>query len=271
MADALWLDEPFKSAWQGKDPFVEAEKLGGEVFRELDGRTTFRFDFQGESFFMKIHRGIGWREILKNLISLRLPILGATNEYRAIRKCTQVGVETMTAVGFGRRGSDPARQHSFVITRDLSNTISLEDLCKDWPENPPSDAMRVALVERVAVMARRLHGAGMNHRDFYLCHFLLNKNWLKDPQQHPLNLHLIDLHRVQFRDKVPFRWQVKDLGGLLFSAMDIGLTDRDRQLFVEAYTGLDQAQTCKKDARLWRAVQQNADKLYAKVQRKGHR
>ncbi|MST95429.1 MAG: hypothetical protein EXS33_09230 [Pedosphaera sp.] len=43
-----------------------------------------------------------------------------------------------------------------------------------------------------------------------------------------MELFVIDLHRAQLRDRVPARWLVKDLGGLLFSALDCGLTRRDQ-------------------------------------------
>ena len=32
----LTLSEPFKTLWHGKDPFVEVERLEGQVYRELE-------------------------------------------------------------------------------------------------------------------------------------------------------------------------------------------------------------------------------------------
>ena len=31
----LFVDEPFRSLWSGRDPFIAVEVLEGEVFREL--------------------------------------------------------------------------------------------------------------------------------------------------------------------------------------------------------------------------------------------
>ena len=45
----LVLDEPFRSLWSGKDPFVAVEALDGEVFRELEGRRTLRTEVAGLS------------------------------------------------------------------------------------------------------------------------------------------------------------------------------------------------------------------------------
>ena len=107
----VFVDEPFRSRWAGRDPFDMVEALQGEVFRELEGRRTLRVEAGGRGYFVKIHRGVGWREIVKNLLSARLPVLGARNEWQAIRRIDEHGVATMKAVAYGERGCNQARQH----------------------------------------------------------------------------------------------------------------------------------------------------------------
>ena len=70
----LLLNEPFKSLWAGRDPFVAVEALQGVVYRELEGRRTLRTEVDGRGYFVKIHRGIGWGEIVKNLLTAKLPV-----------------------------------------------------------------------------------------------------------------------------------------------------------------------------------------------------
>ena len=82
----LMLAEPFKSLWAGRDPFAEVEGLQGEVYRELEARRTLRTEVDGNGFFVKIHRGIGWGEIFKNLFTAKLSVLGAGQEWRAIQR-----------------------------------------------------------------------------------------------------------------------------------------------------------------------------------------
>jgi heptose I phosphotransferase len=119
-----------------------------------------------------------------------------------------------------------------LITDELTDVISLEDVCRDWPAEPPPPRLKRALIQKVATIARILHENGVNHRDFYLCHFLARRASLSAGTP---ELHLIDLHRVQLRCRVPQRWLVKDLGGLLFSTFDIGLTRRDWLRFLRDY------------------------------------
>ena len=82
----LELSTVFAQQWHNKDPFIEADKLQGEVFRALEARKTLRFSLHDKSYFIKIHRGVGWFEIIENLLRLRLPVLGAKNEYQAVKK-----------------------------------------------------------------------------------------------------------------------------------------------------------------------------------------
>src|SRR6056297_2975140 len=54
------------------------------VYRDREGRRTLRVCLPEGDFFLKLHRGVGWREILKNLARGRLPVLGAADEWRAL-------------------------------------------------------------------------------------------------------------------------------------------------------------------------------------------
>jgi len=69
-----------------------------------------------------------------------------------------------------------------------------------------------------------MHENGANHRDYYLCHFLLD---LPENDLNQMKLYMIDLHRMQLRRKTPLRWTVKDIAGLYFSSMDIGIKRGD--------------------------------------------
>jgi len=61
---------------------------------------------------------------------------------------------------------------------------------------------------------------------------------------------------------VPHRWRVKDLGGLLYSTMDTGLSLRDYLRFILEYSGGPLREVLKNP--LWQVVLRNATKLYQK-------
>ena len=232
-AEKPFLAEPFAVLWAGKDPFVEARSIQGQVYRSKEGRRTLRFEHDGKGYFLKLHEGVGWREIVKNLVQLRLPVLGAAPEYRACLQLKRLGLDTMTPVAFGVRGNNPAQQLSFLITEELATTISLEDVCKQWMTQLPKLSEKRALIRKLAAISKTLHENGINHRDYYLCHFLRTDNgkaFCADDA-----LYLIDLHRVQMRKAVPARWLVKDLAGLFYSAFDLPLSRRDLVCFLSVY------------------------------------
>lgn len=262
--EQIELKNPFKQAWSGQDPFQAVRALKGEVFRAVKSRRTLRFNREGQSYFAKIHWGVGWGEILKNWIQGKTPVVGAENEYQAIRLLSKQGVDTMTCVAFGIRGHNPASRESFIITKDLVGTESLEDVCQIWPQVPPPPALKRALILRLAQMCRIMHNSGLNHRDCYLCHFLLDKSTLEHNTTKNLRLYVIDLHRAQIRPQVPTRWREKDLAGLYFSALDIGLTRTDCLRFVRAYEQQPLTAVFRKHQRLWQRVSRKAKQLYRK-------
>ncbi|MCU7836084.1 MAG: lipopolysaccharide core heptose(I) kinase RfaP [gamma proteobacterium symbiont of Taylorina sp.] len=273
----LELSKNFAQLWGKKDPFTEAEKLQGEVFRALEARRTLRFRLHNQSYFIKIHRGIGWFEIIENLLRLRLPVLGAKNEYLAIKKLEELHIDTMHIAGYALKGVNPAQQQSFIITEDLINTISLEDFCANWNEIPPAFKLKQTLISKLASISRTLHENGINHRDYYLCHFLLDKSFLykklknnsQDLNNQQFKVSLIDLHRAQIRNQTPERWRVKDIASLYFSAMHIGMTQRDFLRFMKIYHQTSLHDIYKQHYDFWEKVKQQGHKLWKRKQRKG--
>jgi len=254
--EKLYCNERFRKAW-GKDPFAAAFAVKGEVFRDVKNRKTMRFRMDGKSYFIKLHGPVGWGEIWKNLLQFKTPVIGSANEYLAISLLNTLGVPTMTACAFGIRGTNPAAMESFLVTEDLVGMVSLEDFCRDWKANPPPPALKYRIIRALAVTCARMHASGLNHRDCYLCHFLLDPDSLHEKR---IKLHVIDLHRAQIRPHIRRRYRVKDLAGIFFSAMDCGFSRRDALRFVAAYAPRAGAL----DAKIWTDVLQAAVRLYRK-------
>jgi len=266
----MYLRKDFKEALDGQGSFEQVMSIQGEVYRDVAGRRTLRFVRQGKGYFLKIHSGVGWKEICKNLIQLRFPVLGAQNERLAIRRLKQLGLETMQIAGYGKKGWNPARQRSFIVTAELPETVNLEDFCGQWSRKPPSTprelSLKRSLIHQVAGIARKMHENGINHRDLYLCHFLLDRRAVNiEPLSAVIKLYVIDLHRVQLRRYTPQRSVVKDIAGLFFSSMDIGLTSRDRLRFMRAYRGKPLRQILERDVRFRKKVYDKGIKLYHSV------
>ena len=264
------LPESWKKKEKDEDLFKQILSLQGVEYRNMDGRRTLRFEKDGRGYFAKLYSGIGWSRILKSLLTLRKPpVLSAANEWRAIKKLEELGVATMTLVGYGEQGNSPAQRQSFIITEELEQTEKLASFCSDWKSQAPDCQLKWALIRKLAQISRQLHENGINHRDYYLCHFLLDISSGRenvDPEN--LTPYLIDLHRVQFRHHLPRRWRLKDLAGLYFSSMEIGLTQRDLYRFIRVYSDLPLREALVKHHRLWRQIEQKGERLLKRFYRK---
>ncbi|MES2499581.1 MAG: lipopolysaccharide core heptose(I) kinase RfaP [Pseudomonadota bacterium] len=241
------------SRYFGNDAFNQIMHMNGKPFRDVRGRRTIQVSLDGNSYFIKQHFGVGWGEIFKNLVTLKKPVLGALTEVHAIQKLDEIGIATTPLIAYGQRGINPANLESFVMTEDLGEIISLEELCADWQNNPPPDELKKKVIIALAQLAKKLHGAGLCHRDFYLCHFVVKSQTLAQGQ---IELILIDLHRMLMRQSTSGSAVMKDIAGLFFSAMDAGFTTTDWTLFKQHYL--------PQSANFWTQVETRAQKLYAK-------
>jgi heptose I phosphotransferase len=80
---------------------------------------------------------------------------------------------------------------------------------------------------------------------------------------------VIDLHRAQTRSAITRRWRNKDLAALYFSALDIGLTRRDKLRFLKGYFQQPLRQILAEEASLLAWLEGKANKLYDRKQRYG--
>ena len=78
-----------------------------------------------------------------------------------------------------------------------------------------------------------------------------------------IRLFVLDLHRAEIRKRIPRRLRVKDLAGIFFSSMDLGLSRADALRFMAVYR-----RGGPLDRHLWRDVQETALRLYRKEWKK---
>jgi len=271
--ESLYINNELRQALRGEDSFYQMMNIEGKVYREALGRRTLRFTRGKKDYFLKMHTGVGWGEIVKNLTYLRAPVVGALNEWHGVHRLNDLEIDTMAVAAYGIRGRNPATKHSFIVTEALPTETSLEDYCADWKHNPPKTLKETRLkrwiLNKVVETARVIHENGANHRDFYLCHFLLDARFGEDQQvSAESKLYLIDLHRLQMRRKTPERWAVKDIAGLYYSSKDIGLTKRDLLRFMKLYRGKPLREILATEASFWKKVESRGNKLYDSEKRK---
>jgi heptose I phosphotransferase len=208
---------------------------GGEVLKRKRNRSITRLVLgEGEEripLYLKRHR-----PLLRDRFPFPFRRSSAMREWEGIRRVREAGILTMEPVAFGERRRFGMEMGSFTLTRGVEGGERLEDLL---PRRftPPVPARRVAekraLIRSISLLVRSLHGAGLHHRDLYLCHVFLRAG----PEEG--SLLLIDLQRVGARARDANRWVVKDLAALQYSAPPEIVTRSDRVRFLKGYLGLD--------------------------------
>jgi hypothetical protein len=116
---------------------------------------------------------------------------------------------------------------SFIATEDLAGFSPADKLME---EGLPFDRVLVPTAD----LAARLHGAGLHHRDLYLCHFMV-----RFTQSGAAEIRLIDAARVR---PLPGaltrrRWIVKDLAQFWYSTLAMNVSDSQRDQWLRRYWG----------------------------------
>ncbi|MBM4017243.1 MAG: hypothetical protein FJ288_02780 [Planctomycetes bacterium] len=194
---------------------------GGKPYRRAPGRSTVRVELPDPrggacALYVKRYTRPVREPFWRRLLCMHGPHSAADRELRNIYRVIDAGVPTLRWAALGEeRPGGGAAQKSFLITEEVAGAVQADVYAEAaFGHDRSAAAARRRLVRAVARLARRFHQAGLAHRDFYLCHFLVRPQERADPA-----LHLIDLARVtHHRGGVPRRLIIKDLGALLFSA-----------------------------------------------------
>ncbi len=265
----LVVEEKYRSllAEQGLVEFEHFMAARGRLVCRKRGRSTVRLEAGSRAFYLK-RNFFNWVEFGKGLLPLRLPPRGAMQEWRNIERTAETGIASLTPVAFGEALFWGLEIRSFTMTEELYQCLPLDAVLRRMAESaqPGVWQHKRQLVAKVAQLARRLHGAGLFHQDFYLSHIYV------DPEH---RLHLIDLQRVLKRPWRLRHFQVKDLGQLNYSAQRTAMISRtDRMRFFLHY--LDRASLTAQDKSLagrivqkTRRIARHDAKLYVRRRRRG--
>ena len=204
----------------------------GEVVKHaVPERKTVRFYLKTDDgpveAYLKLVYPLSLIRFFTRVLKLSLPGT-ALDEFTNITRFHRAGLPTMIPFAAGKRRCGLFRTESFLVTKSIEGCRRLDDFFSRLQDVPVEDKRE--LIRKVALLVKKMHECGFNHRDLYLCHTLLDRNG---------RLFLVDLHRVDKREKVPERWKVKDIAALNYSAPKHSITRTDRLRFFRNYLGTD--------------------------------
>lgn len=204
-------------------PFLRAAGIGPEeVFghpsivpwRTLGDRDNCTLDLRGPD-------GAAVRLHVKRYRSGWSSRRAARREVEGLRLLRAAGVPTAELAAWG----ELADGRSFVMLADLAGYRPADTLVAG---GLPFDRLLLP----TARLAARLHGAGLHHRDLYLCHFFVAE---LPPE---LDVRLIDAARVRRLPRWPLRrrWIVKDLAQFCYSLACLGIGDEGRRRWLACWS-----------------------------------
>ena len=245
---------------------------GAEVFayakgRRLDkpglggSRERIRIELSGENhqhvaIYLKRYQNPGTVELIKRLLTRRSRLGAGCYDFASALLLAENGIPVARPIAYGQECRRLGEKRSFVMIEELPHADALERLLPRRQEAKKDYRLlrdKKALIKEIAALVRRLHGAGLFHRDLYLAHIFLSKDRAGRER-----LCLIDLQRV-FRPVVgKGRWRVKDLGQLYYSARSY-FSRADTMRFLYSYLQTDRLSS--KDKSLARAVYRKAERI----------
>lgn len=206
----------------GADDFFS---LAGAVVRSVPGRATRRIELKssGEKF-------IAYLKCCENGLE-------SLDEWRQIHVLRELGFRTAAPIAAGwRRSENTGATQSFVMTAEIRDAVQGYEF---WAAS--GDSQRRDFIGRIGDLARRFHGAGFIHKDFYLNHIFVTK------RNNELELTLIDLQRVLGPRAFRTRWLVKDFGSMLFSLEKAGAKRATLLRLFKIYSGNKQSGAAEKN------------------------
>lgn len=209
----------------------------GEIVKHaVKERKTIRFSLHSGSSsleaYLKRHLPLSFYKLCSHLLKLSKPRT-ALDELENIVQFYKAGLPTMVPILAGRRSTGIFRSESFLITKGISRCERLDYFMPRVffpPLTKEKISQKRSLIKKLAKLTAKMHQAGLNHRDFYLCHILIDTFSTND-----WKFFFVDLHRADIRKKVGRRWKIKDLAALNYSAPVPAITRADRIRFLKSY------------------------------------
>ena len=236
----FWVDEPFRPLLEqaGLNRFAAVmATTKGHCLRVLPDRENWRLELPpGRRFFLKKHHVCTWRSRLRAWFGLPLGDSAGRVEAENVARLEAAGIRVMRLAAWGESLHADGRLESFILSEGLDDFCPLDDFLRDrFPLQDGSrrDADLEGLLRQIALHCTVLAPRRYNHRDLYCCHF-----FIREPSIGRFEVRLIDLQRVQSRRRWRYRWLVKDLAQLAWSAPRDRATCRERVIFLRHYLGV---------------------------------
>ncbi|MFQ5801290.1 MAG: lipopolysaccharide kinase InaA family protein [Candidatus Methylomirabilales bacterium] len=209
-------------AEEDRERLLAAARSGwsGQVQRIAPQRRVVQIEGKAGPLLLKHFRTRGMAASLKVLLRGSL----ASQEWTALRKVRRLGLPVPKPVALGERKGLFHRE-GLLVTEALEDALPLGEYL--FGDRRVRGQRRWQVVRGAARLLRRMHDAGVSHRDLHLGNILVR------PAASTAELFLIDLQRVDMGASVSQKVRWRDLATLHGGCLEASRTDRLR--FLKTY------------------------------------
>jgi len=212
------------------DPLSSIQRSGGEVIKSSLLRVALVFTVNGKrKIFLKRDRTKDWIDPLKYLI---LPSKGR-KEWLVARQAQKKGIPVPQPLGWIERGRWGFLSESYYLSEAVGSGVSLIELLKSKEEIP---------IERLAKAVKKIHDAGLYHKDLHAGNFLWDGE----------SFFLTDLHRAEILSSLSLDKRLWNLAQWFYSLRSIW-EERDFFLFFRKYFG-EKSLDLKKEKEMFQRI-----------------
>lgn len=213
----------------------------GETIKQIPLRSLIRFDLDvhGEKkyFYLKKHNleSVGFKKLL-SYFKRKTTLSQGYIEFNHICDFRKHGLATVIPVAAGEKSSGFFKSTSFLLTLDVFPYISLEYFMEKKPDffsGSKGVNRKKILIRELALLSKKMHACGFNHRDFNATHILLFYNDTSDIPK----LALFDLQRVDKKKYLRFFWAIKSMAELGYTLPSYLFDENDRYSLFLSYKG----------------------------------
>lgn len=244
---------------------LEGESVKKKLVERGTERVILKLDEKPTETYVKRYLPLPFKEYFKAITSFR-PFFpsGAIHEWNSIIAFHAAGIPTMEPIAAGRH----ADGRTILLSLGIRDYTRASELLPELRGKERKDERR-RLILKIAELAGAMHAAKFAHQDFYLVHLFVKRDSSDSStseENGAFQVLPIDLQRIIMGARFSRRWRVKDLGQLLFSAMD-ATTSSDRLTFWKRYTEIA-GEKLRGDKKLIAAINRKAAAIRSREIRK---
>jgi len=241
--------------------FKGGQKITTKVVASFRNRVCFTAGDPVKNFYLKTynHPPVGVQ--LSNWLDHGRRLSTAAYDYQPALELDKIGIRTPVVAAFGQIMGLLFEKKSFIVTEEISDAVSLEKNVPEFfmpPFIAPKRNEQLKFIDDFADFTRRFHESGFRHRDYYLAHIFWGAG---------SGFQMIDLQRVFKPVLLGWKYKVKDIAQLYYSAPSSVYSKAARLRFYKRYANTDEITAA--DRRFIKCVTAKAAKMAAHDEKKG--